>query len=403
MNCAYILILHILALSALGYVPIIPRHLLQTMKPTSNSHLNQVDSFTILKLSDTNEFDDEKGDCIQSSDLKQLSITFNCDDIDPDELSELMFELGTLSVSVEVISERPDVLNDEKRWSDLVKTKSWANALLKADISPSFDADGLIQILRETYPDHVFDVGITDLDSSINWITKVQQSWKPQVIGDITVFFPWHKDEKPVTKHHLILEGGAAFGTGDHPTTRLCCKWLQRSINKLQERQRHDISVLDYGCGSAILGLAALRFGAHRAAGVDIDKDALISARNNAVINDLQISLFWASDSDEIFSDEERSIVMSKLKGGSPDQVPFLPASSIVSEQYDLTVANILAPILIALAPQLAGQTKAGGVLALSGIIAKQADVVKKAYEPYFKSVQIEDQEDDWVLITAVK
>ena len=181
--------------------------------------------------------------------MRQISLIFDCDRIDPDEISELLLELGTLSVSVEVQDEKAGVLNDEENWMDLVKTKSWATAILRANVPSSFDVAALTSTIRSVYSEHPLDIKLGDIEDK-DWVVHVQQMWKPQVIGDITIRFPWHEELVDSTTHSLTLEGGAAFGTGDHPTTRLCCKWLQDNIKKIP-----NPTVLDYGCGSAILGL----------------------------------------------------------------------------------------------------------------------------------------------------
>jgi ribosomal protein L11 methyltransferase len=242
--------------------------------------------------------------------LKQLQVLFNCDEVDSDSISELLFEVGTLSVSVEVMSEK-DILNDESKWADLVKTKSWATALLRANFPSSFDADGLREILTVSFPEVKFDISVVDVENK-DWVSDVQKTWVPQVIGNLVIRFPWHEPsdlEGKLTeeRQELVLEGGAAFGTGDHPTTRLCCRWLDRELSALRKTSSAP-SVLDYGCGSAILGLAALKYGASRATGTDIDKDALISAQNNCDMNGLSMDFYLANDDDEQ-SDEERSVV----------------------------------------------------------------------------------------------
>lgn len=197
-----------------------------------------------------------------SAPIQQLVIRFDCDDVDPEEISELLFEAGTLSVSVEVETEKPHVLNEETHWQDLAKTRSWAKAVLRANVASSFNKAGLQSLLELTYPQIQFDVQTRDVEV-IDWVQHVQQSWPPQVIGDLTVRFPWHDHpdsdslsaQQPMKQGlELILEGGAAFGTGDHPTTRLCCKWLQQSIEQATSAGTQP-AVLDYGCGSAILGL----------------------------------------------------------------------------------------------------------------------------------------------------
>ena len=349
--------------------------------------------------------------------LLQLQIRFSCDAVNSEELSELLFECGVLSVSVEGESENPDVLNDERRWGDLQKTKSWATALLRANFPSSFDAAGLSEILAAAYPGQAFETEVIPVADK-DWVSEVQQSWKPQVINDLTIRFPWHASGECTTSKELVLEGGAAFGTGDHPTTRLCTRWLSSRISRdKSEGMGHPpITVLDYGCGSAILGLAALRYGADAAIGVDIDADALCSAKNNCVLNDLEMELYLASEGDgSSDSDEEsdlttsarsqvRAVAMNTLRsGGSKEDFPLVDQLSASKQQYTLVVANILAPILIMLAPTLAGFTTPGGYIALSGLVAKQAPAVIAAYSAYFDDVSVHEEEEDWVCIAGRK
>ena len=341
---------------------------------------------------------------VAGSPLKQLQIRFNCDDVDSDDISELLFEVGTLSVSVEVESEK-DILNDQSKWVDLIKTKSWDTALLRANFPSSFNAEGLTDILAVAFPDVAFEFVVVDVEDK-DWVSDIQKTWLPQVIGNLTVRFPWHlKDVDSLDKSdegqlELVLEGGAAFGTGDHPTTRLCCRWLEQTIGP--DARSNQLSVLDYGCGSAILGLAALRYGASKAVGVDIDKDAIVSACSNCQLNDLEMDFYLADDDDEQ-TDEERSIVNNVLKGYQTKS--FTPASELEKEgaTFDLLVANILAPILIHLAPTLASHLKPGGKIALSGLVLKQVDAVIEKYRELFDDVKLESSEDDWALVTGVK
>ena len=87
----------------------------------------------------------------------------------------------------------------------------------------------LQQLVSSTFPEVNFKFDIVNVEN-IDWVLHVQETWEPQVIGDLTIRFPWHDQAQTTTKEELVLEGGAAFGTGDHPTTRLCCRWLQRNI-----------------------------------------------------------------------------------------------------------------------------------------------------------------------------
>ena len=334
--------------------------------------------------------------------LRQLQIRFNCDDVDSDDISELLFEVGTLSVSVEVETEK-DILDDQSKWVDLIKTKSWDTALLRANFPYSFNSEGLTDILEVAFPDVKFEFVVVDVENK-DWITDVQKTWLPQVIGNLTIRFPWHVTEETseIDENHkeLVLEGGAAFGTGDHPTTRLCCRWLEREI--VPQENFKKMSVLDYGCGSAVLGLAALRYGATRAVGVDIDKDAIMSAMNNCQLNNLNMDFYLADDDDEQ-TDEEKSIVNNILKGYQ--MRTFSPVVDLEKEgpAFDLLVANILAPILIHLAPTFARHLRPGGRLALSGLVLKQAETVIAKYQELFDDVILEQVEDDWVLVTGVK
>lgn len=334
--------------------------------------------------------------------LKQLQIRFNCDEVDSDDISELLFEVGTLSVSVEVESEK-DILDDRSKWVDLIKTKSWDTALLRANFPSSFNSEGLTDILEVAFPDVKFEFVVVDVENK-DWVSDVQKTWLPQVIGDLTIRFPWHVVDESIevgeNQKQLVLEGGAAFGTGDHPTTRLCCRWLEQEISGDEESAKK--SLLDYGCGSAILGLAALRYGADRAVGVDIDKDAIMSAMNNCQINDLVMDFYLADDDDDQ-SDEERSVVNNILKGYQMET--FAPVSDLEKEGpvFDLVVANILAPILIHLAPTLASHLKTGGRIALSGLVLKQVDTVIAKYQELFDDVKLEQFEDDWALVTGIK
>jgi len=160
------------------------------------------------------------------------------------------------------------------------------------------------------------------------------------------------------------LDPGLAFGTGHHPTTALCLRWLDGSD---VEGKR----VLDYGCGSGILAIAALRLGAARAVAVDHDPQALEATRANA----------------------EQNAVADRL-------LACLPADAMSDEPSDLLIANILAGPLVELAPRLAELTRPGGSIALSGILRDQTAQIQDAYEPWLELSEPQT-EDDWVLLSG--
>jgi len=351
--------------------------------------------------------------------LQQLSLTFDCDEIDSDTISEFLFELGSLSVSCEVEEERKSPL-EEKKWSDIVKTKNWQIALLKANFPSSFDLTSLTELIQQTYPEIHFEFTVGYVEDR-DWISHVQSSWKPMVVGDLMLSFPWHEQQQQQLDSsssssstselkHLVLEGGAAFGTGDHPTTRLCLRWIQKAFREKVETS-NPLSLLDYGCGSAILGLAGLKYGAAEAAGVDIDVDSLISARWNAERNELSMSLYLAHESEEeegelgqgfLSSDEERSVMMNQFKGRGVGAESFPCVDDLQIRSFDILVANILAPILMHLAPQFAKYLRnTGNKIAFSGVLTSQADRVIEVYSKYFDNVKVEEEEDGWALIVG--
>ncbi|HEV8325068.1 MAG TPA: 50S ribosomal protein L11 methyltransferase [Myxococcota bacterium] len=197
-----------------------------------------------------------------------------------------------------------------------------------------------------------------------DWVRETQRLNAPlRITPRLWVVHSWHEPPDP-TALNLRLDPGLAFGTGAHATTRLCLAWLEATI-------RGGETVLDYGTGSGILAIAALRLGAARAAGVDLDPQALSAAAENAERNGVRIAL---SDDD-----------------GLP------PAFSA-----DVVVANILAGPLVALAPRLAALARPGAHLALSGLLADQARDIGAAYAAAF-SLEPPQFDDGWALLAGTR
>jgi ribosomal protein L11 methyltransferase len=195
-----------------------------------------------------------------------------------------------------------------------------------------------------------------------DWVRLTQAQFAPQCIeGRLWIVPSWH--DAPREGVVLRLDPGLAFGTGSHPSTRLALAWLVRA-------QEPGARVLDYGCGSGILAIAAAKLGAAHVDAVDVDPDALAVTRDNARRNGIELAAF------------------------APERLP--------SGDYDIVIANILAQPLIVLAPLLAARTRRGGRIALSGILDVQAPEVAHAYARDF-AARVAAQDEGWSLVEGVR
>ena len=196
-----------------------------------------------------------------------------------------------------------------------------------------------------------------------DWVRKTQAQFAPIRISERLWITPsWHRapDAHAI---EVVIDPGLAFGTGSHPTTLLCLEWLDREV-------RGGETLIDYGCGSGILAIAARKLGAAAAIGLDIDPQALQSARENARRNDIECD--------------------------------FRHADAALEVRADLVVANILANPLVVLAPAISRLVRPGGKLALSGVLAGQAGEVADAYARWFE-LQAPAERDGWVRITGTR
>ncbi len=192
-----------------------------------------------------------------------------------------------------------------------------------------------------------------------DWVRVTQAQFAPVAITPTFWIVPsWH-EPPPAAKEIIRLDPGLAFGTGTHPTTRMCLRWMAQRPNEAWPR------VLDYGCGSGILAIAAAKLGAQVVDAVDIDPAAVTSTGHNAQTNSV------------------------RLNAGLPDQV---------SGPYNLVLANILATPLKLLAPLLGGLVQERGWLVMAGILERQADELKAAYAPWLK-IEVLAHDDGWVLM----
>lgn len=284
-------------------------------------------------------------------------------------LSDALMEAGALSVSVEDADEgtdaeqplfgEPGMEPEEIAWEH---SRIVALADSEADhaklIRTAIDSSGL-QLDPNEVPYVLRPVAEQD------WVRLTQSQFEPIQIGkNIWVVPSWHDVPDP---NALVLEldPGLAFGTGSHPTTRLCMEWLE-------ENPPVDQVVLDYGCGSGILALVAKKVGAAEVVGVDIDPQAIDAAAYNAQRNSCDIHYY----------------LPEQFGGSSHDR------------SFDVVVANILSSPLKLMAPMLAGRVAPGGSLILSGILARQADEVAAAYAPFIE-LRIWAEREGWVALSG--
>ncbi|TWE01383.1 [LSU ribosomal protein L11P]-lysine N-methyltransferase [Pseudomonas sp. AG1028] len=272
---------------------------------------------------------------------------------------DALLEVGAVSVTFMDAEDQPIFE------PDLGTTPLWSHTHLLALFEADTDADALVahlQLLTDgALPEHQIE-HIEDQDWERSWM----DGFAPMRFGQRLWIVPsWHEAPQPDAVN-LLLDPGLAFGTGTHPTTSLCLQWLDA-------QPLEGCSVLDFGCGSGILAIAALLLGAPRAVGTDIDPQALEASRDNAQRNGI--------------ADERFPVYL-------PADLPQDPA--------DVVVANILAGPLVSLAPQITSLVKPGGRLALSGILAEQADEVRAAYAADF-DLDPTAVQDGWVRISGVR
>jgi ribosomal protein L11 methyltransferase len=239
----------------------------------------------------------------------------------------------------------------------------WPNARLTALFAAGADVAALLRAACSRAGISPPPALTLDALADADWVRETQAQFEPIRAGKRLWIVPtWCVAPEPGAIN-LVLDPGAAFGTGSHPTTRLCLEWLEVQV-------RAGDRVLDYGCGSGILAIAAMKLGAAAAAGVDIDPLALEAAGYNAQVNGVPLDVRTAGET-----------------------LDFLA---------DITVANILANPLRMLAPLLATHTAARGRIALSGILAAQADEVAAAYAPWF-DIAVDARDGDWVRLAGAK
>lgn len=277
-------------------------------------------------------------------------------------VEDSLLALGSLAVTLQDDADQP-ILEPE-----LGTMPVWDKTQIVGLFPASQDSDELLlglqqmmQAANKSLPQCKVEI-VEDKDWERAWM----DNFHPMQFGDRLWVCPSWREPEDASAVNLMLDPGLAFGTGTHPTTSLCLQWLDKNVDGSE-------LILDYGCGSGILGIAGLLLGSDKMIGVDNDQQAIIATQQNAERNEI--------------TEDQYQVYL-------PENTP--------SFESDITVANILAGPLMTLAESIAALTKTGGKLALSGILAEQAQQVSDIYQQWFDmepAVQLED----WVLLQGTK
>lgn len=291
------------------------------------------------------------------------SVRILVDSKQAEPLSDALMEVGALSVSLEdadagTVDETP--LFGEP---DYPTAELWPHSIAAVLLEEDTDVAEILARAAQQAGISVPTEYTVEAVAEQDWVRLTQSQFDPIPISPRLWIVPtWH-DAPDSSAINLKLDPGLAFGTGSHPTTRLCLRWLDAHL-------AGNETLLDYGCGSGILAIAAVKLGAARVDGVDIDAQAVTASCDNATLNDVTAHFCLPGD--------------------------------LADGQYDIVVANILTNPLKGMAPLLAGRVRAGGQIVLSGILAEQAEEVMTVYREWFHFAPPEVDEG-WVRLAGVK
>ncbi|PWV62497.1 [LSU ribosomal protein L11P]-lysine N-methyltransferase [Plasticicumulans acidivorans] len=292
-------------------------------------------------------------------DISWLQLTLEAIEHSTEQLEDALLEAGACAVTLQDAADDP-VLEPAPG-----ETPLWA----RTRVTGLFDAGTDIEIVKRQV---CLALGCSALPEACidaleerDWVRAWMDNFHPMRFGSRLWVVPSCRTPPEPDAVNLFLDPGLAFGTGTHPTTALCLEWLG-------DAEVNGRSVIDYGCGSGILAIAALKLGAARAHGVDIDPQALLATRENAAAN----------------------AVDQSLQVGAPETLPAKPA--------DIVLANILAGPLLMLAPRLAALCAPGGHLVLAGLLERHADELEAAYAQWFE-LQPRAEREGWVRLHGIR
>ena len=282
-----------------------------------------------------------------------------------DGIADALLEAGALAVDVADLNAESDAEQPIFGEPGMALSQRWADSRIAALFESSVTTDELDALWRSLRSEAGDSLGPHEfrIVPETDWVRATQAQFEPiEITPKLWIVPTWCEPPNPAAIN-LRVDPGLAFGTGTHPTTRLCLQWLS-------DLSLTGKSVLDYGCGSGILAMAASALGAYEVFGVDIDPQAVETARLNTEANHLKVAYATSDDA--------------------------------LNERYDIVVANILAGPLTVLAPAICSHVKAGGSLALAGILEPQIERIQTAYAPWIK-LAINAERDGWVRMNGTR
>lgn len=291
-----------------------------------------------------------------------LLLKIQANEQNADLISDALMTIGALSASIE--DANAETLSEQAIFGEPGDPPPgiWQQNIVTAMFDEAADVSQIISALSQetTIPQFHYS---TETIAEQDWVRATQAQFDPIKITEQLWIVPtWHVAPNN-DAINIVLDPGLAFGTGSHPTTHLCLQWLtEQTLNKK--------SVLDYGCGSGILAIAAKMLGASPVSGVDIDLQAIVASNYNAQQNQVEVDFF--------------------------------NANTFTDQTFDIVVANILSSALMVLAPALAKYCKTGAKLALSGILEEQKEALIARYNEWF-NMDAPTQKNAWILLTGTK
>ncbi|MEG1831706.1 MAG: 50S ribosomal protein L11 methyltransferase [Burkholderiaceae bacterium] len=295
--------------------------------------------------------------------LREVSLL--ADEAYAESLADALIEAGALSVSVEDADADSDAEQPLYGEPGLEPTRlAWNRSRLTILIDADFELESTLEEAAAALGCAIPSIDSQSEVADTDWVRQTQAQFPPTQISERLWIVPtWHEPPQAAAIN-IRLDPGVAFGTGTHPTTRLCLMWLDQSIAGGE-------TLLDYGCGSGILAIAAKKLGAGESVGTDIDPQAIEAARLNAADNDAEVEFVLPDD--------------------------------FAAGEFNVVVANILSNPLKLLAPALLGRVAPGGALVLSGVLERQAEEVIAAYAAIDPGLLLSvwRAEDGWVCLAG--